>query len=75
MIFETLNSVYRVDVREDGQFDVTKIEELKDSSFNAVGVPRVSPFMSIQVGQRAIFDGWSTSRVTKIRQQPAREAQ
>ena len=68
MIFETLNSVYRVDVRDDGQFSVTKIEELHDSSYNAVGVPRVSPVMSIEVGRGARFDTWTTSRVTKIRQ-------
>ena len=68
MIFETLNSVYKVDVIDNGLFSVTKIEELAESSYNAIGIPRVSPVMSIEVGRGAKFDTWTTSRVTKIRQ-------
>ena len=66
MRFETLNSMYQVDVTDGGKFKVTKIEELRESTFNAVGVPRISESMRLQVGARAFFDTWSTSRVVRI---------
>ena len=64
--FETLNSVYQVVPLEDGTFKVTKTKELRESGFNAVGVPRISKSMAVKLGERAWFDDWSTSRVTKI---------
>lgn len=66
MTFETLNSVYRVTVTDAGKFQVTKVRELSESPFNAVGVPRISSSMSLQMGSRAQFDTWSTSKVTSI---------
>lgn len=72
MVFETLNSVYKVDVTEEGKFQVTKIEELAESRFNVVGVPRVSSCMSLAVGDVAWFDTWHTSTITKIRQEVVR---
>ena len=73
MRFETLNSMYQVDVTDGGGFKVTKIESLKDSPFNAVGVPRISASMRIEVGARAFFDTWSTSRVVRIVSDDAKE--
>lgn len=66
MTFETLNSVYSVAVTDDGKFQVTKIREISESPFNAVGAPRISAGMFLQIGSRAQFDTWSTSRVTSI---------
>lgn len=73
MIFETLNSVYRVDVTDGGKFRVTKTAELRESAFNAVGVPRISTRMGLAVGERAVFDDWSTSRVVRIHQTADKE--
>ena len=65
MTFETLNSVYRVQGAGD-HFLVTKIREKSESSFNAVGQSRLSKAFTIAVGYPACFDGWQTSRVTKL---------
>jgi hypothetical protein len=63
--FETKNSVYDVQMAGN-EFVVTKIGEKNHSPFNEVGKPRRSFAMSLQVGARAMFDGWSTSLVQKI---------
>lgn len=66
MKFETLNSVYQVTLLDDGMFRIVKTMELRESPYNPVGVPRVSLSICLQLGERARFDGWSTSPVTKI---------
>jgi hypothetical protein len=68
MIFETLNSIYKVEKLADNTFKITKIEVLSPSSFNAVGVPRISSYAKVTVGDRAYFEGWATSRVVNIKE-------
>lgn len=74
MTFETLNSVYEVEPLDDGRFKVTKVKELRESPYNAVGVPRFSSFARIKVGERAWFEGWSTSRVINATEPTTKEA-
>lgn len=66
LIFTTKNSKYRVMFLHN-TFHVTKIEVLNpDSTFTAVGQTFVSKRMRIEVGDRANFDGLSTSEVVSI---------
>lgn len=66
MIFHTLNSVYRVEEKAPGAFIITKIKELRPSSYNTVGQQRMSSHAQVSVGEPAFFDGWLTSRVVRI---------
>ena len=65
MTFETKNSVYSVTV-EHGMFAVRKIAEINESNFNALGMPRYSSYMKIEVGKMADFGDWHTSVVTRL---------
>jgi len=69
MIIETLNSIYRVDIR-DNLFHITKDSELAPSPYNSIGQTRISPVMSVMVGVPAQFDTWHTSKVVAIRPIP-----
>ena len=64
--FTTLNSEYSVEIL-DGKFHVTKTQALNpESTYMAVGQTHIAKRMRLEVGDRANFDGLSTSPVVRI---------
>lgn len=70
--FKTRNSIYHT-AEKDGVYYTTKLEELADSGYNAIGQARKNTSAHIVVGERAWFGGgqesWSTSTVQEIIEQ------
>ena len=63
--FTTQYSRYEVTVR-DSFFHIKKFDALHPSDAMTVGQTRVSRRMRLEKGDRASFDGWSTSEVVEI---------